>query len=341
MSKVNKKITEWHNVTREVFVNEIAPLSKPAIFRGFVKDWPLVNKALESNQAASDHIRSFDQGVHCQTMLGSPEIEGKLFYQKDMKGLNFEVKHESISDSLSRIFQHLDDKKPPALFSGSIPINKCLPKLQAELHNPLLGNTTVPKIWIGNAITVQTHYDASSNIACVAAGRRRFTLFPPEQISNLYPGPIEFTPAGQPVSMVQLDNPDLEKYPKFKTALAEAEVAELSPGDAIYMPPLWWHHVQSLTPFNILVNYWWDSLQRGPDAPYTGLVHGLMSIRGLPEADRMAWRAMFDHYVFQTSGDPVAHLPPENRGVLGEFTPKTYNMIKGYFINSFDKDQQP
>src|SRR3546814_4100254 len=67
----------------------------------------------------------------------------------------------------------------------------------------------VPRVWIGNATHVSTHYDVSSNLACVVAGRRRFTLFPPDQIANLYVGPLDVTMAGQPASMVDLAAPDL------------------------------------------------------------------------------------------------------------------------------------
>ena len=87
----------------------------------------------------------------------------------------------------------------------------------------------MPRVWFGNRVTVQTHYDISSNIACVVAGRRRFTLFPPEQLVNLYVGPLEFTLAGQPISMVKLEQPDFERYPRFRQALAAAQRPISSP----------------------------------------------------------------------------------------------------------------
>ena len=40
-----------------------------------------------------------------------------------------------------------------------------------------------------------------------------------------------------------------------------------APGDAIYIPPLWWHHVESLGQFNVLVNYWYRT---GPDTAAAG-----------------------------------------------------------------------
>ena len=112
-------------------------------------------------------------------------------------------------------------------------------------------------IWIGNRTRIAAHQDLPDNLACVAVGHRRFTLFPPDQARNLYPGPFELTPAGPIISMVDFDDPDLERFPGFSEAMAAALVVDLAPGDALYIPYLWWHHVRSLDPLNMLVNFWW------------------------------------------------------------------------------------
>jgi hypothetical protein len=334
-----KKIREWEGVTKEIFKKEIIPMGEPAVFRGFVKDWAMVKKSKESDRAVSHYIKSFDRGEPASTLRAAPDINGKFFYKDDMQGLNFEQKQETLSESLDEIFKHLNDDEPPAVFTGSVAINNCLPGLHRQLPNSLLSSSVAPLIWLGNRVTVQTHYDPYSNIACVGAGRRRFTLFPPSQIHNLYVGPIDFTPAGQPVSMVKLHDPDFIKYPRFEEALAAAEFAELEPGDAIYIPELWWHHVESLEAFNVLVNYWWVNDRVGPDAPYTCMMHGLMSIRTLPKPARLAWRELFDHYVFRVNEDAVDHLDVKNRGILGKVTPQNYNNIKKQFVGLFQRDQ--
>ncbi len=145
----------------------------------------------------------------------------------------------------------------------------------------------------------------------------------PSEIANLYVGPLDYAPTGAPMSLVRLHHPDFERFPKFRSALAAAVSAELSPGDALFIPPLWWHNVESLEPLNVLVNYWWHAsgARLGSDSGYDSLRLGILNIRGLPAPARAAWRALFEHYLF---GDPDAatgHIPAHRHGLLGELSP--------------------
>jgi hypothetical protein len=146
-------------------------------------------------------------------------------------------------------------------------------------------------------------------------------LFPPEQLENLYVRPLEFTPLGVPISLVDAHNPDLAGYPRFEQAAAAAQVAELEGGDAIFIPYMWWHSVRSLEPFNILIDYWWNAVRRPVVAPFHSLLHGVIAIANLPSPQRDVWKRFFDHYVSQVHGDPAAHLAPERPGVLGGLSP--------------------
>jgi oxalate decarboxylase/phosphoglucose isomerase-like protein (cupin superfamily) len=121
---------------------------------------------------------------------------------------------------------------------------------------PLAPPNSEPRLWIGNASKVPTHNDLTNNVAIVAAGRRRFTLFPPDAEPDLYMGPDHPTPAGTPVSMAHVTAPDLTKFPRYAAALEVGPEAELRPGDAIFIPANWFHHVEALERFNMLVNYW-------------------------------------------------------------------------------------
>jgi oxalate decarboxylase/phosphoglucose isomerase-like protein (cupin superfamily) len=55
----------------------------------------------------------------------------------------------------------------------------------------------------------------------------------------------------------------MNRFPRFQQALEAASVAGMEPGDAIFVPSMWWHHVESLASFNILVNYWWTPTAAG------------------------------------------------------------------------------
>ena len=135
---------------------------------------------------------------------------------------------------------------------------------------------------VGNRTHVATHFDEASNVAVVVAGRRRFTLFSPKQVGNLYVGPFHFTIAGPPFSMVDLEDRDLERYPKFADALGHGLVADLDPGDALFIPPIWWHSVKAIAAFNVMVNYWWAEAHAL--SPMSALSHAVLAIRGLAPA---------------------------------------------------------
>jgi hypothetical protein len=335
---INQRVREWRDTDLATFKNEILPQNEPAVLKGLLKDWPSVQAGLNSNQALCDYIKKFDCGRPVETLFGDPSIGGRFFYTDDLSSVNFVRKSEKISATLETLLRHVDDVEPPAIFIQSASVPDFLPKFSNENAIDLAGPAAIPRIWVGNSITVTTHYDISDNIACVVGGRRRFTLFPPDQIRNLYVGPIHFTLAGQPVSMVSLDAPDLIRYPRFEQALAMAQVAELEAGDAIFIPYFWWHHVKSLERFNVLVNYWWDEAKANLGSPYDCLLHGFLTLRHLPANQRAAWRAVFDHYVFQTDADPVAHLPPERRGALGEMTPDLAAHIKAALLKRLNRN---
>ena len=93
-----------------------------------------------------------------------------------------------------------------------------------------------PRIWLGHASNVSAHFDAFDNVACVVAGARRFTLYPPEAIEGLYVGPLDNTMAGQPVSLAASAPADDDKYPLFREIREQALRAELSPGTAFTSP---------------------------------------------------------------------------------------------------------
>jgi hypothetical protein len=323
-----KPIAEYRGVGRACFSEDIRPLGQPAVLRGLVADWPAVAAGRQSPAALADYLKRFAVAREVPVLAGPPEIEGRFFYREGLRALNFSRVSAPLPAFLDRLLAVAGAARPEALAVQSEPVTELLPGFREENDIDLLDPAAVPRAWIGNAVRVAAHYDVKENIGCVVAGRRRFTLFPPEQVVNLYPGPFELTPAGTPVSLVDPANPDLELFPRFEQAMAHAQTAELAPGDAIYIPYHWWHAVDSLAPVNLFVNYWWNAAMPGLGAPYDALLHGFLAFRHLPPEQRAAWRTMFDHYIFCADGDPAEHLPPDARGVMGTPTPEQLRAMR-------------
>jgi hypothetical protein len=326
-------LPEWHGVTRARFEDEILPRNEPAILRGLVADWPAVARGRESSLAIAQYLADMDNGTPVTALLTPPEEAGRIFYDASMAGFNFLRTLRSISQVLEQVLRYAEFERAPAVAVQSAPIAGCLPGFADANVLPLLDASVAPRLWFGTAITTPAHFDESHNVACCVAGRRRFTLLPPEQIANLYIGPLDHAPASTPLSLVDFAHPDFERFPRFREALAHARVAELEPGDALYIPPLWWHHVESLARVNMLVNYWWVRTAPGHATPpfaLDALMHAVGTLRGLPDAQRQAWRAIFDHYVFDTARDVAGHIPPEHRSVLGTMTADQHAKLRQF-----------
>lgn len=335
---VASPVAERRDVDAASFRGEIVPGYRPVVLRGVAAAWPVVQAGRESAQAACAYLAGFDRGAEVEAFVGPPDIGGRFFYTDDMRGFNFERRRARFGEVLRYVAQLPAMESPPAVYVGAAALPDCLPGFAAANPLPLLdGSNAVPRLWLGNESVVSTHFDQSDNVAVVAAGRRRVTLFPPDQLPNLYVGPLDHNMAGQPASMVDLRKPDFDRYPRFREALAAARTVELEPGDGLYIPALWWHNIEALSPFNLLVNYWWDDAPPGAAAPFEAMVHALLALGDLPPGRREAWRTMFDHYGFRANGDPAAHLEPEQRGILGTPTPQLRDRIRQFLLRGLGR----
>lgn len=317
-----RELQEWQDVDRETFRREIVALNEPAVLKSLVRDWPAVQQAAKSPAALTSYLGQFDTGKEMTVFIGSPAIKGRFFYRDDLKGFNFDRVSRTLMSTLSALSELAEIEEPPAIAMQAMSITDNLPGFCNENSLSLLGDSVPPRMWLGNKTTTTTHYDTSENIACAVAGRRRITLFPPGQVSNMYIGPLLLTPGGAHVSMVDLRQPDLSRYPKFEDALNVAMQADVEPGDAVYIPSFWWHNVESLDSLSVLVNYWWGDTEGTAVRPYQSLLHSLLTIPTLPLEQRKIWRDLFDYCVFQIDGSPAAHLPADLEDIIGTFSPE-------------------
>ena len=319
---------------------ELARAEEPFVLRGLARDWPAVRAAQFSSAELVRYLRRFDSGKPVDAIMTPPEVGGRIFYNDAMSGFNFLRNRLPLSEVAEQALRYAALEVAPAVAAQSAPVPECLPGFQAENVLPLLDPQVPPRVWLGGPVTTPTHLDEWNNMGCVVAGRRRFTVFPPGQVANLYVGPLDFAPTGAPMSLVRLHAPDFARFPRFRAALAAARAAELAPGDALYIPPLWWHHVESLERFNVWVNYWWHAngtAHIGASGGFDALMMGLLNVRAMPAATRAAWRALFEHYVF---GDPAAaqeHIPEGRRGLLGPLSAADAERLRAQFAQRLAK----
>ncbi len=327
-----------HNIPFE----EIFALNEPVVMKGLVREWPLVKAGLASPEEAMQYLLAEYSGKPATVYVGDPEIEARFGYNDSCTGFNYKAETMSLGDMFDAIKAVFGADRHPYYYVNSLMLDDGFPRLSAD-NNLCFDNeefshsARVAKVWIGTESRAAAHYDIPKNIACCAVGRRRFTLFPPDQVRNLYPGPFNPTPGGQVITMVDLKNPDFETYPRFRQALNEAVVADLEPGDALYYPSMWWHEVEAKDPFNIMINYWWMNSPRYMGNPLDALMHALLELRDRPDTEKEAWRALFDYYIFGSAQDVRAHLPQECHGLLATLDEATARRLRAQLQRSLNR----
>jgi hypothetical protein len=324
-------VREWDGAApldEATFRREIVEPCHPVVLRQVCGGWPVREAAARSDDSLADYLRALDSGHSAEAFRGAPAIAGRYHYGENLEGFNFERERLTLTETISKIAQCAAEPERGTLYMGSLRASQHLPGFATENHLPFLSPEIEPRVWIGNASLVSCHYDTFDNLACVVAGIRRFTLYPPDAIGDLYVGPIDHTMAGPPVSLAAGSAPGDPRYPRFAAARERALTVKLMPGDALYLPKLWWHQVEATEPVNLLVNFWWDAFRPGPDAPNSTMMLAMIAIAERPEPERAAWRAFFDHYVFRPHGHPLAHLPEDKHGILGPLARGNYGRIR-------------
>ncbi|MBT8102264.1 MAG: cupin-like domain-containing protein [Gammaproteobacteria bacterium] len=332
------KIAEWQDVDFDTFQNDIVPANKPALIRSLVTDWPAVEQCRSSAAATCQYVEHLDTGTPVYTIAAPPEAGGRFFYRDDLQGVNFNRGQIPLVQVLGQLMAQSDAPSAHSIAVQALSIRDALPDFEKENPINLIDASVPPTMWIGNKGHVAPHYDVHRNLACVMAGKRQFILYPPEQLANLYPGPILDAPGGVPISLVDAWDPDFDKFPRYAEAHAVAQEAVLEPGDAIYIPSLWWHGVASLENVNVLVNYWWDGINASGISPNDSLLHAMLAITGLDDAQRQAWRDYFDYYVFRSGEDPAAHLPSGLKDIVTSLSSEQAKAVREFLAKRLAED---
>jgi hypothetical protein len=310
----------------------------PVVIKGLLDAWPALAAGRLSPAVLNAYLKVLDTGALAPVMEAPARTGGRFGYGADLREFAFSKRQVGISETLDRIESLLDDPDAPFVAIQMLPLASHMPAFvrdnPAPALGPLLPPRVMPRLWIGGAVRTQTHNDRDHNLACVIAGRRRFVLFPPTQVANLYVGPQDNPP---PLSLVDPEAPDLARFPRYRDAYAAAQVAWLEPGDALFVPKYWWHHVTSLEPYNAMVNYWWGDTAVGLERANDVFLTALLAFKDLPPGERAYWKAMFEAYVFADDGEATAHIPDGLKGALGPMSPSFRAALKHQLKMAFLK----
>ena len=315
---------------------DVFDADQPVLLRGLVAGWPAVRHCRRSVASAMRYLRRFSTDVPLTVYVGDESIARRFFYDDQCTGFNFRSGKAPLGQVLERLADVRREDAVATIYVGSTPVDQWLPGFRAD-NDVAVPADALASFWLGSETRISAHYDFPSNLACVVAGERRFTLFPPEQIGNLYVGPVDRTPSGQAISLVDFAAPDFERFPKFAEAVKHAQVALMRPGDAVFVPSMWWHHVESQAAFNLLVNYWWCSNPAFMGTPSQALMHAILALRDLPPRQREAWRGVFDHYVFDADETVYEHIPPPGRGWLAPLDEDAARRLRAELRNQLDR----
>ena len=311
--------------------------AEPVVLRGLIQRWPAVRECSRSMQAAADYLSRFATDAPVTAYVGRASIKGRFSYNDDFTGFNFDRGKAPLRQILEKLAESEREDRLATIYVGSTPVDDWLPGFRADNDVALPVPDPLPSFWLGDQTRISAHFDFPDNLACVVAGERRFTLLPPDQVGNLYVGPLDPTPSGQAISLVDFAEPDLGRHPRFTEALGHAKSAVLGPGDAIFIPSMWWHHIESLARFNLLVNYWWCTTPAAMGSPTDALMHAILSLRDLPQRQREAWRGLFNHYVFDADDEVYEHIPERGRGYLSTLDESGAKRLRGLLLNRLNR----
>jgi hypothetical protein len=333
MTNLGKKVRVLEGVQPDkIPFDELFKANEPVILKDLVSSWSLVSAGKVSPDNAMNLLQKQSSGDPVRVFTAPSAAKGRFFYNDDLTGFNYKSEQGDLTEIFSQIREGKNNSEHPYYYMNSLTLDQCFPGLRENNdlvfdHDAFLNNQPLSKVWVGTESIAAAHYDVPSNLACCVLGDRRFTLFPPEQIHNLYPGPLDPTPGGQVVSMVDLKNPDFDRFPNVRKALDAAVIVDLEPGDAVYYPSMWWHQVEALSPFNIMINFWWLMTPGHMDNPLDVVMHAMMALRERPEAEKKAWQEIFNYYIFGSAETPRKHLPLAAQGALAELTQNSASWV--------------
>ena len=171
------------------------------------------------------------------------------------------------------LWEDLDFRAARTVFGGdssSNQKNECVKNVGNAPPFPFSAKTA--SLWCSSfGCVTPTHFDLCHGLLTQIAGRKRVLLVPPEHTRSMYRAdPSGVNPNSSPVDLAlfvfglarddgdetrfrderekKMSDAEEERarFPKTRVALGEIREVTLEPGDTLYVPPFWWHHVVTL-----------------------------------------------------------------------------------------------
>lgn len=220
-----EKIAVVEDISAEDFLSSYKKDEIPLVMKNFTKEWPAREKwSLE----------------YFESLGGDKEV--KLYDSKPATDTKLQHAAETVMP-LREYFELLrNGEKDLRMFFFQI--LKEIPELQKDFSFPDIGLKffkDLPVMFLaGKGAKAQMHYDIDNAdiILCHFGAKKKVRLFSPKQTPFMYHVPFSYSAYYE----VDFMNPDYEKYPALRH-LKGVEVT-LEHGDALYIPPGWWHIVE-------------------------------------------------------------------------------------------------
>lgn len=232
---VHRPIERRAAPSREEFVREFVRQSRPVVLTGLLERWP----------ARAWSVDTIDRDWGSCTVAKLPARDGVLDIGEQQTPVFQQI----------RLSEHVAAMRrgPGCTSYLSVPLTRMPASFRAGL-------STLPycegarhlrsRFWLGAAGTVTPlHQDLPHNLSAQLFGRKRWLLYPPG--APVYRN----TPWSRAPNFARVDpeRPDLVRFPR--SASARPLGCVLSPGEVLFIPRLWWHHVRSLDD-NAAINFW-------------------------------------------------------------------------------------
>jgi hypothetical protein len=215
----------------------LAASAVPQLLRGVAEGWPALRRWADRDVLA--------EGLGSSLSGAERSTTGRFLYSATREG----------GDRVAGVMSGkalVDQLGDGARFSGLLDEHEGLAKdvdmRRFPCQRGVQAAGTQTNIWVSGRATTRLHFDASDNLLFQVVGRKRVLLFPPADYAALRIHPDQHPSARQAAR-------DLADPPRPDERV-RAQAVDLEPGDALYIPPFWFHEVEALDPVTVSVNRW-------------------------------------------------------------------------------------